>query len=304
MRIFTYSLTTALITFLPLLCPAAAHAQQTPAQMTSKPAAGMHRMMVTPEKAAPAPVEQAAPLKGKGAEPDDDDADDPDKDDAAEDDETDKKPAGKKADLSRQLIKPEALEQWSHLGEVVLLQTRDSVNRMVKVVEADPGAVPPQGLFFLAKGLADQGQMDKAALYYFVGQLRLSFDTTRWPPRMDPADVKRLQADKNKTRDQRGQIPVPSAPRYKNPHEAVALLAANIGAPISQWMLEDPSRGEKVLARVKKWDEETPYAYLPGYGVPEAVAYEDWPKLLAQSREGYYKRINQFLTGLKKLKGQ
>lgn len=207
-------------------------------------------------------------------------------------------------DAAKALMKPEELTQWSHLSEVVLSQTKDSVDQMVRIVEADPGSVPPQALFFLAKGLAEQGRMEDAGLYYYAGQLRLSFDTVRWPPRIDPADLKRMMADRKKTQDQRGQIPIPSEPQLRNPHEAVSLLATSIGAPISQWMLEDPARGDAILARVKEWDESTPYAYHPGYDLPEPISYDEWPKRLSETREGFYKRINQFLTGLKKLKAQ
>ena len=263
----------------PPMAPAAASPS-----FLDRPQAGMHHMMVVPNTPQPAPAPVVTAPVVPAATP------------AVE----------KKVPLdpAKALKKPEELTQWSHLSEVVLLQTKDSVDQMVRIVEADPGSVLPQALFFLAKGLAEQGRMEDAGLYYYAGQLRLSFDTVRWPPRIDPADLKRMMADRKKTQDQRGQIPVPSEPQLRNPHEAVSLLATSIGAPISQWMLEDPARGDAVLARVKEWDESTPYAYHPGYDLPEPVSYDEWPKLLNETREGFYKRINQFLTGLKKLKAQ
>ncbi len=175
---------------------------------------------------------------------------------------------------------------------------------MVRSVEADPGAVSPTGLLFLAKALAEQKRMEEAALYFYVGQLRANFDVARWPPRLDPEDLKRLQAEKSKAPDQQGQTTGASEPRLKNPHESVFNVSAAISPPISSWLFEDPDRAAKLMAKVKAWDASATYAYKPNYDLPEPLPFDQWPKLLSGTREGFFVRMDQFIAGLKKVKAQ
>lgn len=211
-------------------------------------------------------------------------------------------PVRKRLTPETALKKPSELQDWSQLNAVLLMSGPDEVEKMVRIVEADPGAVPPQALFFLAKGLADIDRMEDAAVYYYVGQLRLAFDSGRWPPRPEETDIRRQEAERKKTEDQRSQIPQPGKRRLKDPHSGVSAIAATIGAPITQWMLEDPTRADTVMTKVQAWDESAPYAYKPGYDVPKPVAFDDWPRLLEETRRGFYQRIGEFVTGLKKLK--
>lgn len=205
--------------------------------------------------------------------------------------------------LDEALVKPDALKPWSHLSEVVTLSSPEETDKMIRIVEADPGSVPPQALFFLARALAEQNRMDEAALYYYVGQLRLSFDVTRWPPRMAPEDVKRLMEDKNKSADQ-AKPNTDTQPKIKNPHEGMVILSTAVGGPITEWMLKDPDNAAVIMARVSEWDVSAPYTYLPNYALPQPTPFEDWKIILPNIRESYFSRMNQFITGLKKLKAQ
>lgn len=201
------------------------------------------------------------------------------------------------------LIKPEALKTWSRLSEVVTLSTPEDTDKMVRIVEADPGSVPPQALFFLARSLSEQNRMDEAALYYYVAQLRLSFDVTRWPPRLSPEDAKRLMEDKNKSPDQ-AKPNADTEPKIKNPHEGMVILSTAVGGPITEWILKDPDHAAGVMAKVAEWDLSAPYAYLPNYALPQATPYEEWKTILPNVRQNYFSRMDQFITGLKKLKAQ
>lgn len=206
--------------------------------------------------------------------------------------------------IAEALVKPDDLKEWTELNKVVVLVGKEDTDKMVRVVEADPGAVSPTGLLFLAKALAEQKRMDEAALYFYAGQLRANFDVARWPPRLDPEDVKRMQAEKSKTEDQQGQTTGASEPRLKNPHESVFNLSAAISPPISSWLFEDPDRAALVMVKVKAWDERATYEYKPNYDLPEALPFEQWPKLLTGTREGFFMRMNEFVVGLKKIKGK
>jgi hypothetical protein len=241
--------------------------------------AGMRHMTISPQKTGeekPAP-QPAAPEEKKA-------------------------PVRKALTAKQALVKPADLKTWSHMDEVVVLAKPDDISKMVRIVEADPGSVPPTGLLFLAKALSDQKRMEEAALYFYVAQLRATFDVARWPPRANPEDMKRILAEKKKSSDQQGQVTGVKEPRYKNYHESVVLLSSSISEPISRWLFEDPSRAEAVMAKVKEWDASAPYAYLPDYPLPEPVPFEEWSKILQPTRDGFFARMNEFISGLKKLK--
>jgi hypothetical protein len=249
------------------------------AQIQGAPAAGMKHMTVSPQnkeekKTAPEPVPET---KAEA-------------------------PARKALTVEQALVKPADLKNWSHMDEVVVLSKPEDVDKMIRIVEADPGAVPPTGLLFLAKALSDHKRMEEAALYFYVAQLRTAFDAARWPPRADPEEVKRVLAEKKKSSDQTGQVTGAGEPRYKNPHNSVVLLSSAISEPISSWLFEDPARADIIMARVKEWDASAPYAYLPGYQLPEPVPFEEWGKILQPTRDGFFARMNEFISGLKKLK--
>lgn len=250
--------------------------------------AGMKHMRVaTPPAAetpaaAPTPAPAAAPAEEKAAT----------------------LPARKPLTIQEALIKQDDLKPWSRYAEIVSLSTPEEVDKMVRVVEADPGSVPPQALLFLARGLADQKRMEDAAVYYYLAQLRLSFDVARWPPRMSPEDMKRVLADKNKTQDQASKTVGSATPQIRNPHEGVVVLASAIGGPITEWMLKEPERADKVMARVNAWDQSATYAYLPNYALPQATPFEEWPKMLPDIRANFFSRMDQFISGLKKIKSK
>lgn len=200
------------------------------------------------------------------------------------------------------LVKPEDLKPWSGVGDVVALVKPADIDKMIATINADPGSVTPTGFLFLAKALSDAKRMEEAAFYFYLGQLRVTFDIARWPPRLDPADVARLKADQSKSADQQGQTAGASLPRIKNPHESVFILSSAISQPISSWLFEDPARGDAVLAKVKAWDERVKYEYKPDYQLPEPIPFAEWAKLLPATRDGFFLRMNEFIVGLKRLK--
>lgn len=272
-----------LIPIIALLCLSAspAGAQQFTLE---KPIGGMKHMSVAP--AQPAPVTAApAPVQPQpAAEP------------------VPAVPVRNILSVEQALRKPDELKTWSQMSAVVTLSNKDDTDKMVRTVEADPGSVPPQALFFLAQALADQNRMSDAALYYYVAELRNSFDQARWPASLDPVDVKRLQTEDKKSPDQRGHVAGPSVARLQDPHSDVSAMSTTIGARVSRWMFSDPVRAEATMLRVKEWDLAAPYAYKPNGELPEAVPFEKWGTLLSTTREAYYLRMSEFLTGLKKLK--
>ena len=200
------------------------------------------------------------------------------------------------------LIKPEDLERWSHMNEAALAYNKTDTDKLVYIIESERGAVSPQGLFLVAKALADQKQMETAALYFFIGQLRLTFDATRWPVRMNADDLKRLNEDAKKTEDQSAPNKGIAKPRIDNPHAGVTALAESISHPILAWAMKDPKRLNSILEKVRIWDESAPYAYDPGYPLNEPIAFENWEKILPKIRDDYFLRMNNLTKALRKIK--
>lgn len=199
------------------------------------------------------------------------------------------------------LIKQEDLETWNHLDEAATSYSELDVQKLVHLIESDRGAVPPQGLFLAAKALTDRGLMEQAAVYFFVGQLRLTFDKARWPTRDNEDDVKRLSEDNKKSEDQ--QSPNRSyTPRTDNPHQGIEDLANMIGAPIMSWMMKDQQRIGQVMRLVRQWDSSCTYAYLPDYDLTEPVAFEKWAKILVQTREDFFAQMESLSKAMSKVR--
>lgn len=210
------------------------------------------------------------------------------------------KPAQRKPlSPAESLRKPEDLRVWGGLADAVVLQNDAAIDRMIRTVEADPGSVPPQGLLFLARALVSKGRLEEAALYFYVSQVRLAFDTARWPPRLDPDQLKALLAEQKKSPDQQLDLP---EPQIQNPHQQLVELSSQIGQPITRWMVLDSGRAEKMMAKVKAWDESAAYEYQPGYALPQPVAFKDWESLLVRSRANFYSQITQVIELLKQAK--
>lgn len=231
---------------------------------------GMHHL-----KPKPAPVQATSPADEKPE---------------VEEDTTPALPVYKPLAPKDALVKPDDLERWDHISDAALATTPLQINAITHLIEVDRGAVPPLGLFLAAKSLKDQNMMEQAAVYYFVGQLRLNFDMARWPAFQNKEDVKRRAEDSKKSPDQTAPN-LQSPPRIDNPHQEMQDLAAQIGSPIISWVLKDPARMNKVIKQVKEWDESSPYEYLPDYNLGEPVPFEKWEKLLTRTREDYFAQL-------------
>lgn len=199
------------------------------------------------------------------------------------------------------LVKQDALEKWDHMSEAALAHSDLEIQALVHIIESDRGAVPPQGLFLAAKSLADHHMMEQAAVYYFVGQLRLEFDMARWPATLNKDDVKRLETDNRKSPDQVAPNRN-TAPRVDNPHSEVKNLGDQIGAPIISWVLKDPARMDKMIRQVKEWDVTAPFEYLPDYDLTDPVPFEKWDKLLTKTRDTYFAQLIEWSKMMAKVR--
>lgn len=258
------------LTLMLLTLPSIANAQQSGY-------VGMHHLKPKPAPVEPAPVVEDKP------EPED------------------TKPTYAPLSLKEALVKPEDLERWDHMSEAALANSPLQIQKLVHLIEADRGTVPPQGLFLAAKSLADNDLMEQAAVYYFVGQLRLNFDMERWPSTQNKEDVKRIAEQSKKSPDQVAPNS-DSTPRIQNPHQGMNSLGDQIGAPIISWVIKDPARMDKMIKQVKEWDISSPYEYDPGYELSEPVPFEKWGKLLEKTRDDYFMQMIQWAKLMSKVR--
>jgi hypothetical protein len=203
--------------------------------------------------------------------------------------------------IKESLIKIDDLEKWSHLDEAALANTDKEVARLIYIIESDRGAVPPQGLFLAAKSLADKNLMEQAALYYLVGQLRLTFDMQRWPSVQNKDDIERKSEDSKKTSDQSAPN-IDKPPRIDNPHAGIKNLSDMVGSPIISWLVKNPARMNDVLAKVRVWDANAAYAYLPDYDLTEPIEFEKWEKALKKVRERYFAHMSSLTKAMERIK--
>lgn len=170
--------------------------------------------------------------------------------------------------------KPEELHVWPHLGHLLAARSADKIEAVLKEVEKDPGAVPPQAMFYAADAFAKRGDMPKAALYFYLAQMRARFDSLRWP-----------------------------GDAQSGPHRAIGVLALETGKGISPWAMADGQRFANVIEKVADFDAKTPYAYDPGYRMPSTVSYADWARILDENRTAYLaesRKIAEALTATKR----
>lgn len=198
------------------------------------------------------------------------------------------------------LIAPDKLRPWANLAQTATASSKNDALNIIKAIEADRGGVPPQGLFLAAKVLADHDMMDEASVYFFVGQLRLSFDALRYPPYMSEDAKKMAIREQHKDPDQR-QSANNTNVGIINPHEGVSSLAGSIGKPIIRWAMRHPEQMEKDLKAAAAWDSTAPYAYDTGYDVENALPFADWELNLSTARQAYFTSMQSLLNDMKKM---
>lgn len=211
---------------------------------------------------------------------------------------TEKKTTAKALTPQEALKKTDTLAEWPYYTDLMTIGNDTGVEKVIQIIDRDPGSVPPKGLLYAAKALSDRKDYERAAFYFYAGQLRATFDMTRFPPYI-PDD--RKPVIDRRTEDQRGRTPAAEI-EVVNPHEAISVLALSIGQPIAKWAMADPDRLEKIMAEVREWDMATPYAYKPDYDISRPVPFETWPQLLTKTRNDYFTRVRQIAGGLRSVK--
>lgn len=176
-------------------------------------------------------------------------------------------------EVSAYFVPVNDLKGWRYMNDLLSRQSA-RVDKALRELESDPSIVSPKGLLFAAEAYTKRHQMEKAARYYYLAQLRSRFDLARFPV-------------------------TPSAP-YDYGAE-LSRLSLTIGQPISAWALSDPQRSAKLFDDVQAMERETPYAYKPGFPIPDVKDRPKsgtWPKLHKDVQKEYFEQIDKILGAL------
>lgn len=155
--------------------------------------------------------------------------------------------------------------------------------KAIATVEKEPDKYTPPVFYYMSKVLFDDGDKDKAAFWFYAGQLRGRYDA-------------------NRCADQSARA-------------AISVLNQNFGKPINQYMFAHIDQLQTLIPKVMKWDDATGHNYdcrwinLHGMG---AMIGEDeegrltlpesqWGTILSDTRSDYLKGFNEAIAEFKKI---
>ncbi len=175
----------------------------------------------------------------------------------------------------KSLIPLKYLKDWPYLNEIKSgSDTR--VQKALDAVEADLGKVPPTALFYAAQAYLERDQKEKAAILYYMAQLRARFDFQRFPVLGNGIE---------------------------KPQNNMTALSLLVGEKISPWVLSNPKRMSRIFDLVEETDLAVPYDYLPSFKIPAKTAPEEtWPELLKQARDDYFTKTHELRKALSSVK--
>lgn len=181
----------------------------------------------------------------------------------------------KELEVKEALVPLKDLKGWKYINDL-RSGSDNRINDALSALEEDLGAVPPTALFYAAEAYFAKGEKEKAALVYYLAQLRARFDFKRFPVKGDGTT---------------------------RPQDEMTALSLMIGEKISPWVLSNTARTGHIFDLVEQTDSAVPYKYLPAFSLPAKTAPEDkWPELLNETRETYFTKTNTLKKALSAVK--
>jgi hypothetical protein len=155
----------------------------------------------------------------------------------------------------------------------------------IAAIEANPAEYAPPVFYVLSQVLFEQGDEDRAAFWFYAGQLRARFDVNRCAE--------------------------------ESARQAVAALNQQFGPAINQHTFKDIPKLEELIPRVVEWDRETARSYdhrwinLHGLGVfllaaepdepvgPLSLPEDQWEAIAETTRSEYLEGFRQAMAEVK-----
>lgn len=155
----------------------------------------------------------------------------------------------------------------------------------IAAIEANPAEYAPPVFYVLSHVLFEKGDKDRAAFWFYAGQLRARFDANRC------AEVSARQK--------------------------VAVLNEQFGPPINRYTFKDIPKLEELIPQVVEWDRKTARRYdhrwinLHGMGVfllafepdgpvdPLSLPEDQWEAIAETTRSEYLEGFRQAMSEVK-----
>ena len=114
---------------------------------------------------------------------------------------------------------------------VAALESETSSERdvLIKKIDQSPDQYAPPVFYAVSRVLIQEGKQEKAAFWFYAGQLRARFDANRCTD--------------------------------ATARQAVGVLNLKYGLPINQYMFQDKQKLRKLIPQVVQWDRKTPHNY-------------------------------------------
>ncbi|MGB1077027.1 MAG: hypothetical protein ACPG05_01865 [Bdellovibrionales bacterium] len=148
--------------------------------------------------------------------------------------------------------KREDLHEWQHLRSILSSDVEQQV-MAVQALEKSPELAPPMALLLTSEFYFKQGKKEQAALYLLAAQFRSEFDIKRWPI-VNESGI--------------------SARKKEHPAYEALNLSSTLSGNLSGWIYSDKDRAKALFEKLKTWEADTPFAYLPTYDL-DAEALEE-----------------------------
>lgn len=113
--------------------------------------------------------------------------------------------------------------------QILARGTVEEKQEAIERIKASPDRYAPPVFYLLSSVLFEDGKEEEGAFWFYAGQLRARFDANRC------ADI--------------------------SAREAVAVLNAEYGSPINQFMFERLAKLEELVPQVVEWDRKTLHNY-------------------------------------------
>ncbi len=173
-------------------------------------------------------------------------------------------------------VEEDSLKEWPYLQSLI---SSDATQQSLAIqkLEKDPATASPMVLLLAADYFLKQNNKEKAALYLYASQLRAQFDMNRWPI-INESGIR--------------------ARHINHPAKKTLSLAQTTSQGLSGWVLSKKSRALTLFKTLKKWDQETPYAYKPFYEIPSSTDLDTWEETLKDTRTEFFKKQAEIITAI------
>lgn len=169
------------------------------------------------------------------------------------------------------ILESSKLQIWPYISDLYNKKSKNSRENAMRIISSDLSTVPPIFLYEASKILAQQGDLENAAEYFLIAELRYEFDKKRFSPK------------RSSKRDPRKLFP---------------FISAHTGRYIRPYLAKNSKRFELILDKVSLIDKNTPYHYHPNYPFTDKLDYEKMEDAATENRDAFILKYKKYTRAL------